>query len=58
MLQKRAFQDNVDVCLMVHPAAIHAQYAAIIAVHNIEVEFFGTQSHAGAAPWVSGWINI
>ncbi|KAI9340346.1 hypothetical protein BD770DRAFT_399675 [Pilaira anomala] len=51
LVEKRAFQDNVDVCLMLHPAAYDHQYAALIAIHDVKVEFFGKPSHASAAPW-------
>lgn len=51
LVEKRAFQDNVDVCLMLHPAAVDHQYAALIAIHDVKVEFFGKPSHASAAPW-------
>jgi hypothetical protein len=46
LVEKRAFQDNVDVCLMLHPAAYDNQYAAMIAIHDVRVEFFGKPSHA------------
>ncbi|KAG2190469.1 hypothetical protein INT46_001553 [Mucor plumbeus] len=52
LVSKGAFQENVDVCLMLHPAAYNHQYAAFIAIHDVHVEFFGKASHASAAPWV------
>ncbi|CAO3680198.1 unnamed protein product [Rhizopus stolonifer] len=67
LVEKRAFQDNVDVCLMLHPAAYDHQYAKMIAIHDVRVEFFGKPSHASAAPWkgvnaldalVQVWNNI
>ncbi|KAG1591751.1 hypothetical protein G6F48_003094 [Rhizopus delemar] len=67
LVQKRAFQDNVDVCLMLHPAANNHQYAKMIAIHDVRVEFFGKPSHAAAAPWegvnaldaiVQVWNNV
>ncbi|CDS06279.1 hypothetical protein LRAMOSA08807 [Lichtheimia ramosa] len=67
MVQKRAFQDNVDACLMLHPAAYDSERAALIAIHDVRVEFFGKASHASAAPWegvnaldamVQLWNNI
>ncbi|KAI9278664.1 hypothetical protein BDA99DRAFT_567348 [Phascolomyces articulosus] len=51
LVQKRAFQDNVDVALMLHPAAYHAERGAMIAIHDVRLEFFGKASHASAAPW-------
>ncbi|KAG0741212.1 hypothetical protein G6F16_006231 [Rhizopus arrhizus] len=67
LVQKRAFQDNVDVCLMLHPAAYDHQYGKLIAIHDVRVEFFGKPSHASAAPWagvnaldaiVQVWNNV
>ncbi|CEP17154.1 hypothetical protein [Parasitella parasitica] len=52
LVSKGAFQNSVDVCLMLHPAAYNHQYAAFIAIHDVRVEFFGKPSHASAAPWV------
>ncbi|KAI8977509.1 hypothetical protein BDF20DRAFT_875284 [Mycotypha africana] len=51
LCRKKAFQDNVDVCVMLHPTSSDQQYAAFIAVHDVRVEFFGKASHAAAAPW-------
>ncbi|KAI8381350.1 uncharacterized protein BYT42DRAFT_634594 [Radiomyces spectabilis] len=51
LVEKRAFQDNVDVCLMLHPAAVDHQYGAMIAIHDVKVEFFGKPTHASASPW-------
>ncbi|KAI8140350.1 hypothetical protein BJV82DRAFT_623586 [Fennellomyces sp. T-0311] len=51
LVNKRAIQDNVDVCLMLHPAAYHAERGAMIAIHDVRLEFFGKASHASAAPW-------
>ncbi|KAI8378993.1 hypothetical protein BD560DRAFT_453333 [Blakeslea trispora] len=67
LTQKRAFQDNVDVCMMLHPTAYDHQYASFIAVNDVKVEFFGKASHAAGAPWegvnaldaiVQVWNNI
>ncbi|RCH91763.1 hypothetical protein CU097_004931 [Rhizopus azygosporus] len=67
LVQKRAFQDNVDVCLMLHPAAVNHQYGKMIAIHDVRVEFFGKPSHASASPWegvnaldaiVQVWNNV
>ncbi|RCH94598.1 hypothetical protein CU098_010623, partial [Rhizopus stolonifer] len=67
LIQKRAFQDNVDVCMMLHPSAEDANYAKMIAINDIHVEFFGKPSHASASPWkgvnaldaiVQAWNNI
>ncbi|KAI9310699.1 hypothetical protein BX666DRAFT_1869210 [Dichotomocladium elegans] len=67
LVKKRAFQDNVDVCLMLHPTNIDAERGALIAVHDVRVEFFGKPSHASATPWegvnaldamVQVWNNI
>ncbi|SAM09593.1 hypothetical protein [Absidia glauca] len=67
LVKKRAFQDSVDACLMLHPAAGDGQYAQMIAVHDVKVEFFGKPTHASATPWeginaldamVQLWNNI
>ncbi|ORZ26163.1 hypothetical protein BCR42DRAFT_401718 [Absidia repens] len=67
LVGKRAFQDNVDTCLMLHPSAKDQQYAQMIAVHDVKVEFFGKPTHASATPWegvnaldamVQLWNNI
>ncbi|KAI8099281.1 uncharacterized protein BX664DRAFT_320915 [Halteromyces radiatus] len=67
LVNKRAFQDNVDVCLMLHPSAVGAPYAQMIAVQDVKVEFFGKPTHAAASPWegvnaldamVQLWNNI
>ncbi|KAL0094165.1 hypothetical protein F4703DRAFT_1003071 [Phycomyces blakesleeanus] len=67
MVHKRAFQDNVDVCMMLHPGPYDANYAAMIAVHDVKLEFYGKPTHASATPWegvnaldamVQVWNNI
>ncbi|KAI9245434.1 hypothetical protein BY458DRAFT_537038 [Sporodiniella umbellata] len=67
LVKKKAFQENVDVCMMLHPAAYDHQYAKMIAIHDVRVEFFGKPSHASAAPWkginaldalVQVWNNV
>ncbi|KAI8370030.1 hypothetical protein EDC96DRAFT_440297 [Choanephora cucurbitarum] len=67
LTEKRAFQDNVDVCMMLHPTSYDHQYASFIAVNDVKVEFFGKASHAAGAPWegvnavdaiVQVWNNI
>ncbi|KAF7732808.1 hypothetical protein EC973_000083 [Apophysomyces ossiformis] len=67
MVNKRAFQDNVDVCMMLHPTSFDAQYGPMIAINDVRVEFFGKPSHASASPWegvnaldamVQLWNNI
>ncbi|KAI9304147.1 hypothetical protein BJ944DRAFT_164137 [Cunninghamella echinulata] len=67
MVEKRAFQDNVDVCLMLHPGPKDAQHAGMIAIQDVKVEFFGKPTHAAASPWegvnaldamVQLWNNI
>jgi metal-dependent amidase/aminoacylase/carboxypeptidase family protein len=37
---------------MLHPAPGNACYAKCLALDNFEVQFFGKESHAGAAPWL------
>ncbi|CDS06956.1 hypothetical protein LRAMOSA09479 [Lichtheimia ramosa] len=67
MMKKRAFQDNVDVCLMIHPSAHDLNVGPMTAVNDVTVEFRGKPSHAGQAPWegvnaldamLQAWNNI
>ncbi|SAM07440.1 hypothetical protein [Absidia glauca] len=51
MVHQRAFQDNVDVCVMLHPSPVDAQYIHMIASQDVVVEFFGKPSHASGSPW-------
>ncbi|KAI7873009.1 hypothetical protein BDF14DRAFT_1750988 [Spinellus fusiger] len=51
MVDKRAFQDNVDVCMMLHPSNYDAQFASLIAINDVKVEFFGKSTHASGTPW-------
>ncbi|ORZ04937.1 hypothetical protein BCR42DRAFT_474351 [Absidia repens] len=51
MVHQRAFQDNVDACLMIHPSPYDSQYVHMIASQDIVVEFFGKPSHASGSPW-------
>ncbi|KAI8069357.1 hypothetical protein BC940DRAFT_325828 [Gongronella butleri] len=51
LVKQRAFQDNVDACVMLHPGPSDAQFAKMIAVQDVRVEFFGKPTHASASPW-------
>ncbi|CAO3594356.1 unnamed protein product [Absidia cylindrospora] len=51
MVNQHAYQDNVDVCVMLHPAPLDAQYVPMIASQDVVLEFFGKPSHAAGSPW-------
>ncbi|ORX56794.1 hypothetical protein DM01DRAFT_253439 [Hesseltinella vesiculosa] len=51
MVKQRAFQDNVDACVMLHPSPMDGQYAKMIAVQHVNVEFIGKPTHASSSPW-------
>ncbi len=42
--------DNVDICMMCHPANKNARSGASLALEPIEFEFFGKTAHAAACP--------
>jgi metal-dependent amidase/aminoacylase/carboxypeptidase family protein len=44
-------QQLVDFAMMLHPGPDNGVYAKALALDSFVVEFFGVQSHAGAAPW-------
>ncbi|ORX60595.1 hypothetical protein DM01DRAFT_1380891 [Hesseltinella vesiculosa] len=67
MVHQSAFKDNVDLCVMAHPAAGHGQYIHMLASQDVRVEFRGQPTHASASPWagvnaldaiVQVWNNI
>lgn len=47
IIQKRGFQDNVDVCMMLHPSPKNVHFWAGTAFQDVRVEFRGKSSHAG-----------
>ncbi|KAI9249191.1 hypothetical protein BDA99DRAFT_575829 [Phascolomyces articulosus] len=51
MARKGAFQDNVDVCSMLHPAPNNMTYWGATACNYATIEYRGKPSHAGGAPW-------
>ncbi|KAI8086578.1 uncharacterized protein BX664DRAFT_336189 [Halteromyces radiatus] len=51
MVNQKAFQNNVDICVMLHPSPVDAQYVHMIASQDVVVEFFGKPSHASGSPW-------
>ncbi|KAI9489364.1 hypothetical protein BDB00DRAFT_932040 [Zychaea mexicana] len=51
MAKKGAFQDNVDVCSMLHPGPDNTTCVSCNAIQNFEIEFRGKPAHAGGAPW-------
>ncbi|KAI7851288.1 hypothetical protein BDC45DRAFT_559516 [Circinella umbellata] len=67
MAKKRAFQDHVDVCSMLHPNHGNMTYWSGTAIQDVKVEFIGKPSHAGGAPWqgvnaldavCQAWVSI
>lgn len=44
-------QRLVDFSMMLHPGPGNGLYVRALALDSFTVEFFGKQSHAGAAPW-------
>lgn len=50
MIDQGAFQ-GIDAALMVHPSPGENAWPAIMALHELEVEFFGKNAHAAAYPW-------
>ena len=50
MIDRGAFNE-VDAALMVHPSPGDNAWPAILALHELEVEFFGKNAHAAAYPW-------
>ncbi|KAI9249190.1 hypothetical protein BDA99DRAFT_524270 [Phascolomyces articulosus] len=51
MARKRAFQDNVDVCSMLHPSSNNMNYWGATACNYATVEYRGKPAHAGGSPW-------
>ena len=50
MIERGAFEE-VDAAFMVHPSPGNNAWPAIMALHELEVEFFGKNAHAAAYPW-------
>ncbi|KAI8060483.1 hypothetical protein BC940DRAFT_350550 [Gongronella butleri] len=51
MIKENVFQEQVDCCVMAHPAPGDGQYVHLIASDHAKVEFRGKPSHAAAAPF-------
>lgn len=49
MIRASAF-NNLDLAMMVHPAAVNTATILALALNNLEVEFFGKPAHAAAYP--------
>ncbi|KAI7851289.1 hypothetical protein BDC45DRAFT_608148 [Circinella umbellata] len=67
MAQKGAFQDNVDVCSMLHPGPSNMNYWGATACNYATIEYRGKPSHAGGSPWsgvnaldavCQAWVSI
>ncbi|RIB23049.1 hypothetical protein C2G38_2139918 [Gigaspora rosea] len=50
LIEAGAYKD-VDVSLMIHPAAADGAFGKLIANNSIVVEYFGKSAHASGAPW-------
>lgn len=50
-VQTGTVQRMVDFAMMLHPSGDSGVYAKCLALDSVTVEYFGRQSHAGAAPW-------
>ena len=50
-VSKGLLQKMVDFSIMLHPAPASGVYVKCLALDSCTVEYFGRQSHAGAAPW-------
>jgi amidohydrolase len=42
--------NHLDVAMMVHPSAVHAESGSSLAMDAIQFEFFGKSAHAAASP--------
>jgi amidohydrolase len=49
MVERGAF-DGVDAAMMLHPSPGDSAWFNCLAIHTIEVEYFGRNAHASAAP--------
>ena len=50
LIDRGAFE-QVDVAMMLHPSPGNNAWPAIMALHELEVEFHGKNAHAAAFPW-------
>ncbi|CDS12180.1 hypothetical protein LRAMOSA04375 [Lichtheimia ramosa] len=66
-VEQKEVQNRVDVAMMLHPFAKDCLYALMLALDQVEIEYFGKASHAGMAPWnginaldalMQGWDNM
>jgi len=51
MIERGAF-DGVDAAMMLHPSAVDTAWANLIAIQRLEIDYYGRNAHAGAAPWM------
>ncbi|CEP07549.1 hypothetical protein [Parasitella parasitica] len=51
IVKQGLIKDNVDCALMLHPMAQDALYGRLLAMDNVEIEYFGKPTHATMAPW-------
>lgn len=50
-MMERGALSGVDAALMLHPSPGDAAWPSMIALEQVNVEYFGRNAHAGAAPW-------
>ena len=50
LIQRGAFE-RIDAAMMLHPSPFDSAYMNVLALTHINVEYFGKNAHAAAAPW-------
>ncbi|MEO6398515.1 MAG: M20 family metallopeptidase [Tepidiformaceae bacterium] len=50
-MMERGALSGVDAALMLHPSPGDAAWPSMIALEQVNVEYFGRNAHAGASPW-------
>ena len=50
-MMERGALAGVDAAMMLHPSPGDTAWPAMIALEQVNVEYFGRNAHAGAAPW-------
>ncbi|KAI8643331.1 hypothetical protein BD408DRAFT_431547 [Parasitella parasitica] len=51
MVKVGLIKDNVDCALMLHPMAQDVMYRGMLAMDNVEIEYFHKPAHASMASW-------
>lgn len=50
-MMERGALSGVDAAMMLHPSPGDAAWPSMIALEQVNVQYFGRNAHAGAAPW-------